>query len=80
MAFAFCLFQSITVTERWWSGELSDPGPWEWLWIALLPALVGVYLRYFSILGCGRGCAGGTEAPTEGWQSTAETQRRRVSS
>lgn len=52
MAFAMALFQSVTVTVAWWTGELARPGLWEWLWIGLLPVLVGAYLRYFSVVGC----------------------------
>jgi hypothetical protein len=53
MAFALCFFQSVTVAVAWWTGELSAPDPLDWLWIALLPLLIGVYLRYFSVVGCG---------------------------
>ncbi|MCU0937152.1 MAG: hypothetical protein MUF66_14115 [Gammaproteobacteria bacterium] len=59
MVFAMALFQSVTVTVAWWTGELADPGAWDWLWIGALPVLVGVYLRFFSILGCREDRCGG---------------------
>jgi hypothetical protein len=61
MPFGLGLFQSITVTVRWWTGEVPDPAPWEWLWIGLFPVWIGVYLRYFSVLGCGPRCAPGDQ-------------------
>ncbi|HEY5682079.1 MAG TPA: hypothetical protein VIR61_00195 [Sulfuricaulis sp.] len=36
MAFVLSLSHSIGVTVAWWEGEL-NAGPWEWLWISLLP-------------------------------------------
>lgn len=58
MAFGFALVQSITVAVDWWQGRLVQAGWWEWLWLALLPVLIGIWLRYFSIFrpGC-RACA-----------------------
>ncbi len=56
MALAFGTLQSITVTVTWWKGEL-QAGPWEWLWIGLLPVWLFVFFRYYSIFqpGC-RAC------------------------
>jgi hypothetical protein len=40
----------------WWYGELTA-GPWEWLWIGLLPVWLFVFFRYYSVFrpGC-RAC------------------------
>ena len=56
MVFAFCTLQSITVTVAWWKDEL-HAGPWEWLWIGLLPVWLFVFFHYYSIFrpGC-RAC------------------------
>ena len=58
MAFGLLLVQSVTVTLDWWQDKRTDVGAWEWLWIGLLPVLVFVYFRFFSIFrpGC-RACA-----------------------
>ena len=58
MAFGFLLVQSVTVTLDWWQNKRTDIGVWEWLWIGLLPVLVFVYFRFFSIFnpGC-QACA-----------------------
>lgn len=55
MAFGFALVQSVTVAVEWWHGRLPRMGWWEWLWLALLPVLIGIWLRYFSVFrpGCG---------------------------
>jgi len=56
MVFAMFLFQSITVTIAWWE-DPHGPRSWgDWLWIGALPALLWIYLRYFSRLGCRAGC------------------------
>jgi hypothetical protein len=44
------LLQAVTVTVAWWRNELTEVGAGEWFWILLLPVLVGIYLRFFSIL------------------------------
>lgn len=56
MAFVLSLLQSVMVTVAWWEGERAA-GPWEWLWIGLLPVWLFVYFRYYSIFrpGC-RAC------------------------
>ena len=58
MAFGFALVQSVTVAVDWWQGRLARVELWEWLWLALLPILIGIWLRYFSVFrpGC-RACA-----------------------
>jgi hypothetical protein len=48
LGLGFALVQSVTVAVAWWRGEVA-PGWWEWLWIALLPLWLFVFLRYFSI-------------------------------
>ena len=56
-AFFVAFLESVTVTAGWWQGT-REMRPWDWLWVAALPALVGIYLRWFSVLrpGCDR-CA-----------------------
>jgi hypothetical protein len=39
-----------TVALAWWRGELAQPGVADTLWLLALPVLVGVYLRWFSVL------------------------------
>ncbi|MDD3517611.1 MAG: hypothetical protein PHQ14_04620 [Chromatiales bacterium] len=63
MALLLCLFQSVMVTVAWWQGRLY-PDLFDWLWIAALPVLVGVYLRYFSVLGC-RQCQPADDLPND---------------
>jgi hypothetical protein len=43
------LMQSLTVTVAWWRNELPDTQPADWFWILLLPLLIGIYLRFFSV-------------------------------
>lgn len=61
MVFAMCFFQSVTTTVAWRQepGRMQD---WlDWFWVGSLPALLLIYLRYFSRLGCGAGCCSSTE-------------------
>ena len=44
------LAQAGTVALAWWRGELAQPGVADVLWLLSLPVLVGVYLRWFSVL------------------------------
>jgi hypothetical protein len=44
------LAQAGTVALAWWRGELAQPGVADALWLLSLPVLVGVYLRWFSVL------------------------------
>ena len=57
MVFGFALVKSVTVAVDWWGGRSTQADAWEWLWLALLPVLTGIWLRYFSIFrpGC-RAC------------------------
>jgi len=43
------VIQSLTVTVSWWRNELHAMRAMDWFWILLLPVLIGVYLRFFSI-------------------------------
>jgi FtsH-binding integral membrane protein len=49
--------QALTVTIAWWRNELPETQVADWFWILLLPVLIGIYFRYFSIFrpGC-RAC------------------------
>ncbi len=48
-AFFLAFLESVTVTAEWWQGTRAMQ-PWDWLWVAALPVLVGIYLRFFSVL------------------------------
>lgn len=55
VAFAFLVafLESVIAAAKWWrGGELVW---WEWLLAGALPLLIALYLRCFSIFGCGRG-------------------------
>lgn len=55
LAFAFTVafLESVVAAVKWWrGGELAW---WEWGLAGALPILIGIWLRYFSIFGCGRG-------------------------
>jgi len=56
MVFAFGMSQSATIIVGWWN-EQTTAGPWEWMWIGLLPVWLFVFFRYYSIFrpGC-RAC------------------------
>jgi hypothetical protein len=41
--------KAATVAIAWWRDEIPQPGIAEFLWIASLPVLVAIFLRYFSI-------------------------------
>jgi hypothetical protein len=43
------LIQSLTITVAWRRHELPDLTAVDWVWILLLPVLIGIYLRFFSI-------------------------------
>lgn len=49
MAFTFAAFRSISVSVAWWRRDLVETGAWEWFWIGLLPILIFIFLRYFSV-------------------------------
>lgn len=62
-AFFFAFLEAVTVTAGWWQGTRAMQ-PWDWLWVAALPVLIGIYLRYFSVFRpeCGK-CAPPGDAP-----------------
>lgn len=43
------LIQALTVTVAWWRNELPGMQAADWFWILLLPVLIAIYFRYFSI-------------------------------
>jgi H+/Cl- antiporter ClcA len=43
------VIQALTVTVAWWRDELPETTAADWFWILLLPVLIGIYLRFFSI-------------------------------
>lgn len=43
------VIQSLTVTVAWWRNELHAMRATDWFWILLLPILIGIYFRFFSI-------------------------------
>jgi hypothetical protein len=43
------VIQSLTVTVAWWRNELQAMHAADWFWILLLPILIAMYLRFFSI-------------------------------
>lgn len=43
------MIQSLTVTVAWWRHELPAMRVADWFWILLLPLLLGIYQRFFSI-------------------------------
>lgn len=49
VAFAVLFLDSIVTAVHWWRGELVTPTVLDWIEIGLLPLLLFVYLRYFSI-------------------------------
>lgn len=48
------VIQSLTVTVAWWRNELPEMRAADWFSVLLLPPLIGIYLRFFSIFrpGC----------------------------
>ena len=46
------LVACVKVAVGWWNGEVSLAEEGNWLWLALLPVLLWVWFRYFSIFGC----------------------------
>jgi len=54
IAFVALFLDSLATAVRWWRGDLASPGTLDWIEMGLLPALIFVYLRYFSVLrpGC----------------------------
>lgn len=54
-ALLLLLFPALGSVVRWWHGETLDT--LDWLGVCLFPVLAWVWLRYFSLLACRRGCA-----------------------
>jgi len=50
VAFVALFLDSVSTAVHWWRGELSAPTLIDWTEITLLPVLLFVYLRYFSVL------------------------------
>lgn len=46
------LFQALPVAVAAWQAQQWPDMASEWIRLALLPAALWLYLRYFSILGC----------------------------
>jgi hypothetical protein len=46
------LFYSVSVTVAWWRGEITLTSGGNWCWVGLLPILIMLWWRYFSIFGC----------------------------
>jgi hypothetical protein len=49
MLFGFALIESVKVFVAWWRNELVEPDLIDWFCIGLLPVLIGIYLRFFSV-------------------------------
>jgi len=43
------MIQALTVTIAWWRNELLETRATDWFWILLLPVLIGIYFRFFSL-------------------------------
>lgn len=48
------LVASVKVAVGWWRGELALAEDMNWLWLLLLPLMLWVWWRYFSVFGCER--------------------------
>lgn len=46
------LFQGLPVAVEAWQARQWPDSPIGWLRLAVLPAALWLYLRYFSVLGC----------------------------
>jgi hypothetical protein len=51
-ALLMLLFYSVSVTAAWWQDEIELTSGWNWFWVGLLPLLIVLWWRYFSIFGC----------------------------
>lgn len=51
--FMVAFLESFIAGVKWWRGEALVW--WEWVLLGALPVLIGIYLRYFSIFGRGKG-------------------------
>ncbi len=52
MLLLLLLFYSVGVSVAWWRGEVRLDQDGNWLAVVLLPLLVGIWWRYFSVFGC----------------------------
>ena len=52
MLLLLLLFYSAGVAVAWWRGEVRLDEDGNWLGVVLLPLLVWVWWRYFSVFGC----------------------------
>lgn len=52
LALLALLFYSVSVTVAWWRDEIALTSGWNWFWVGLLPLLIVLWWRYFSIFGC----------------------------
>jgi hypothetical protein len=50
------LFPALTTFFTAWQSGFAALAWWQWLLIALLPGLLWLWLRHFSMLGCRRDC------------------------
>jgi hypothetical protein len=66
MLLGFSLIQSLQVAVDWWYNQLLSPGLREWFWLLLLPVLIGIYLRFFSIFRPGCEACQFPETPPQG--------------
>jgi hypothetical protein len=46
------LVYSVSVTVAWWRDEIELTSSWNGFWVGLLPLLIVLWWRYFSIFGC----------------------------
>ncbi len=56
LAFAFMVafLESVVATAKWWHGEALSA--WEVALALALPVLIGIWVRYYSVFGCGGAC------------------------
>lgn len=50
------LFPALGAGIRWVNDAQAELAWWEWALLGSLPVLLGLYLRYFSILACRGHC------------------------
>jgi hypothetical protein len=49
VALLLAFIRSVSITVAWWGNELPETRAIDWFWILMLPVLIGIYLRYFSV-------------------------------
>ena len=63
--FMVAFIESVRAFSAWWKGDAI--GLWEGLLALLLPLLIAIYFRYFSVLSCDKGkCLPPPEPPGSG--------------